>query len=231
MCSGSVLNRPLNGELTKEERKELRRFRYLARNEIGELLELAEGSEFYPGLAIIAYTGMRRGEVLGLRWSDVDLDGAVLTVAQALEQTKAGIGFKGPKTESSERTITLPAVTVEALRVHKAEQAKERLALGLGKSNTDLVFTLWDGEVVNPKNFTKEFGRKAKKAGFPEFTFHGWRHSHATSLLKDGVNVKGVSSRLGHSKIAITLDTYGHVLEEQETDVAERIDNIFGAKT
>jgi integrase len=151
---------------------------------------------------------MRRGEVLGLRWQDVDLDRGVLSVVQALEETKDGLRFKAPKTKHSRRKVTLPGITVEALRRHKVEQARLRLQLGLGRDDNALVCPRIDGKPRSPRAFTKEFTRLAAKADIPPITFHGLRHSHATQLLQAGVHPKVAQERLGHSTIATTMDLY-----------------------
>jgi integrase len=176
---------------------------------------------YLPSL-IAATTGMRRGEVLALRWGDIDFgrnDFGQLTVAQSLEQTKAGLRFKSPKSKGSRRTITLPDLTVAALRRHKAEQAALRLQLGLGKDERDLVITTPEGEPRSPRSLTQEFDRVLKVAKVGRTTFHGLRHAHATDLLRRGVNVKVVSERLGHAGIGITLAIYHHVMPNMQAEV------------
>ena len=123
------------------------------------LLSIRGIDKSFPGVQALRKVNLdlRRGEVLALHWRDLDLEAERLTVRRTVEQTKCGLRFKEPKTRGSRRTITLPSITIEALARHKAQQAEERMQLGLGKS--DLVFTRWDGEPVNPRNFTKEFSR------------------------------------------------------------------------
>ena len=133
-------------------------------DELATLLRSAQDTRSYPAILLAATTGMRRGEVLGLRWRDLDLDGAKLTVAVSLEETKSGLRVKAPKTRSSKRTITLPAVTVEALRRHRAQVLRERLTLGLGRDDKGPVFANLEGEHIRPKSFTREFGRIVKRA-------------------------------------------------------------------
>jgi integrase len=171
---------------------------------------------------LAATTGMRRGEVLALHWRDLDLGVGRLTVRRTVEQTKSGLRFKEPKTKGSRRTITLPAITIEALARHKAQQAEERMQLGLGKC--DLVFTRWDGEPVNPRNFTKEFSRCVRAAGTRPIGFHGLRHTHLSHLMASGVPVKVVAERAGHASAKMTLDVYGHVLPGMQEDVARQVD-------
>lgn len=196
----------------------------LSPEELRKLLARAQGTKLYMPVLLAATTGMRRGEILALRWSDVDFDKAELRVEQSLEQTKDGLRFKAPKSKKSRRTITLPALTVAALRRHRASQGEERLALGISGGNDWLVFTRYDGETINPRNFTKEFGRLIKSAGVKRLTFHGLRHTHITQLLAAGEHVKVVSERAGHSDIGITLKVYSHVIPGMQEDVAKRLD-------
>ena len=167
---------------------------------------------------------MRRGEVLGLRWRDVTLDSSVLMVNHTLEETKAGLRLKEPKSKRSRRNITLPALMVSALRDHKIAQTQERLMLGLGRDNDGYVFTNLEGGPVRPRNLTKEFTRIVDRAGVKRVSLHSLRHTHASQLLIDGVHVKVVSERLGHSTVSITLDIYAHVIPNMQADAAARID-------
>ena len=169
-------------------------------------------------------TGMRRGEILALRWKDVDLDAGTLAVQQTLEQTRKGLSFKAPKTARSRRTISLPSLTVEALRRHKVHQAEDRLSSpGIGRAEIDLVSSLRDGSPSSPRALTQEFKRLAKKLGFA-VRFHDLRHTHISHLLAEGVHPKVASERAGHASVAITLDTYSHVLPGLQEDAAARID-------
>jgi integrase len=174
---------------------------------------------------------MRRGEILALRWRDVDLDGAVLSVVRSLEQTKAGLAFKAPKNGKG-RAIALPAATVEALRRHRTDQAELRLKLGLGRDDDGLVVCKYDGEAVRPRTLSLEFARLVKRVpGIPVVTFHGLRHSNVTHQLQLGVPIKVVSERAGHSSASFTLDRYGHVLQEMQVDAAKRLDAAFRASS
>ncbi len=197
--------------------------------ELVTLLKTARDTRSYPSILLAATTGMRRGEVLAVRWRDIDLDAAVLTVNQTVEETKAGLRVKPPKTRRSRRNITLPSLTVEALRHHLVRQLEERLQLGLGRDHDGLVFTDLEGGLVRPRNLTKEFGRIVKRAEVRPVTFHGLRHTHITKLLADGVNPKVVSERAGHASVAITLQLYAHVLPNMQADAAARVDAALGA--
>jgi integrase len=166
---------------------------------------------------------MRRGEVLAVRWRDVDLDRATLQVAQVAELAGKKFSLKEPKTERSRRTITLPDRLVEELKVYRKEHAGLCLRLGLGK--VDLVFPHWpDGGLRNPSHFTKAFSREVAAAKLPHITFHGLRHTHITHLLRSGVPVHVVSARAGHASPTVTLNIYAHVLPGQQEQAANIID-------
>ncbi|MEE9544053.1 MAG: site-specific integrase [Rhodospirillales bacterium] len=200
----------------------------LDQDDAPKLLSAAKSTRLHVPVILALTTGMRRGEVLAIRWQDIDLDGAVLTVIQSLEQTKAGLRFKPPKSKKSRRRISLSPLTVDALRRHKVKQLEERLALGLGKNDSGLVFTTVEGEPVNPRKFSKDFYWIVKRSKIKRVTFHGLRHTHITQLLKDGEHIKVVSERVGHSSIAITLGVYGHVIPGMDEDTALRVDAAWG---
>ena len=188
------------------------------------LLAAARSTRMFPLIFLALGTGMRRGEILGLRWSDVDMDRCTLTVAQSLEQTKAGLRFKTPKTKRSRRTIALSPSLVEEMQAHRARQAAERLALGMGRDPGALVFARIDGDPMQPDSVTKMFARIVARAKIKPISFHGLRHTHATDLLRAGVHPKIASERLGHASIAITMDTYSHAIPGLQEDAAQRID-------
>jgi integrase len=193
------------------------------------LAHMADRPLRVPVMLAVA-TGMRRGEILGLRWRDVDLDRAELSVAQVVEQTAKGVTFKEPKTERSRRAIALPSRIVEELRSHKKASAELRLKLGQGRDALDLVFpSTLEGGARNPDLFSKEFAREAARAGAPQVTFHGLRHTHITHLLRSGVPVHVVSARAGHANAAVTLNIYAHVMPGQQEDAAAIVDSALRA--
>lgn len=170
---------------------------------------------------------MRRGEVLALRWKNIDLDRGVLRVVQSLEQTKTEVRFKDTKT-SQNRAITLPAFAVEDLRRLKREQAEELLALGIRQTGETLACCRADGQPLQPRSVTHQFMLLRNQMGdLPRVRFHDTRHSHATQLLADGVHPKVAQERLGHSTITTTMDLYSHVTETMQADAAARLDAAF----
>jgi integrase len=194
-------------------------------DELQAVLAHFEGRSLYMPVLLAVSTGMRRGEVLALRWQDIDMDAGTLKVAQTVEQTKAGISIKPPKTDRSRRTITLSQRLVSELRAHKRRQAEWRLKLGIGKDDMDLVFpSPLTGGLMNPRGFTKSFSREMKAAGLGHVTFHGLRHTHITHLLRDNIPVHVVSARAGHKNPVVTLNVYSHLLSGQDADAAAVFD-------
>jgi integrase len=172
-------------------------------------------------------TGMRRGEILALRWRNIDLDRGVARIVESVEQTKASLRFKAPKTEKA-RAVTLPSFVVEELCRLKRQQAEELLALGVRQSGETLAFGRPDGEPMPPRSLTHQFAKVAGRVkDVPRVRFHDLRHSHATQLLSAGVHPKVAQERLGHSSISTTLDLYSHVSETMQEDAAAKLDRAF----
>ena len=184
-------------------------------------LQTMRGRTLYPIVNLALATGMRRGELLALRWQDVDLDGAKLRVERSLEQTKrGGLVFKAPKTRHGRRTITLPSSAVTELRTHRKGSQERRLALGLGKAPEEaLVFGNWDGTPRSPNALTKEWQLAMQKAGLT-VTLNSLRHTHASTLIASGLDVLTISRRLGHGSPAITLTVYGHLFKTDDRAAA-----------
>ncbi len=154
----------------------------------------------------------------------MDLDQGVVSVQQVLEQTRGGLGFKQPKTARSRRTVALPPLIVEELKRHRTEQAQHRLMIGPAFEDHGLVFPEPDGRPWAPNKLSSAFAALMRRAGIKGLRFHDLRHSHATQLLKQGIHPKVVSERLGHATVAITLDTYSHVLPGMQEETDESID-------
>jgi len=172
---------------------------------------------------------MRRGELLALRWKDVDLDGARLRVEQALEETKAGLRFKEPKTKRGRRQISFAASIVTELRSHRRVQAEQRLALGLGKEADDsLVFRHEDGTPLLPHSVSTNWRRLVKSLKLPPVSLHAWRHTHASQLIDSGMDVLTISRRLGHSSASVTLNIYGHLFKSKDGQAAAVFETAFG---
>ena len=208
-------------EPPRAERQEMRA---LDEDETASLLNLLGGSRLYMPVMLAVTTGLRRGEILGLRWGNVDLATGTITVVQSLEQTKEGLRFKSPKTHRSRRSIALAAIAVEALRSHRAKQAEERLALGPAYDDHDLVCPRPGGSPWPPDMLSTAFAAVVRRLQVKPFRFHDLRHSHASHLLRAGIHPKIVSERLGHSTVGITLDTYSHVLPGMQEGAVRLLD-------
>jgi integrase len=193
-------------------------------------LDHVRNDRLYAAWLLAATTGMRRGEILGLRWGDLDVEAGRLSVRQPRIVVDYRVQVSEPKTAKGRRSLALDPVTVAALRAHRARQAEERLAVGPGYQESGLVFTRLDGSPIHPERFSSWFRQYVRAAGLPRIRLHDVRHSYATAALAAGVPAKVVSERLGHSAIAITMDTYSHVLpglDEQAAGTVARL--ILGA--
>ncbi len=176
-------------------------------------------------VAVVA--GLRRGELVGLRWIDVDLGGGAIRVAQQVVQLGTQLHVGRPKTRSGERLIAVDPATTALLVTHREQQHRERIAWGAGWHETGHVFTYQDGRVLQPGYVTQKFRRDAERAGLPSIRFHGLRHTSASLALAAGVPMKVVSDRLGHSTTTITADLYSHVLPAVARDAADAIGALF----
>ncbi len=195
----------------------------------GKLLKSLESTRLYQPVVLAVSTGMRRGEILALQWKEIDFENAQLSVSRSLEQTRKGLNFKTPKTAKSRRRIALPQVTLRMLKAHRMSQTAEKLRLGPAYQDHDLVFPRLDGAPWRPDTFSTVFAAHVRRYKLPHVRFHDLRHTHATQLLKQGVHPKIVSERLGHSNIAITLDTYSHVLPGMQETAIEALDASLAA--
>ena len=178
--------------------------------------------------ALMATTGMRRGEILGLRWSDVDLEVGTLKIQSTRIRFGSIVASSTPKTASGNRTIAIGPTVVSQLRAWRKRQTEERLAMGAGWMNEgNLVVTLADGSPPNPESFSNLFGKLATKAGLRSIRLHDLRHSYATAALASGVPVKVVSQRLGHADIGVTLKVYAHVMPGDDQAAALSADGLL----
>jgi integrase len=188
------------------------------------------GHEFCSLVVTALYTGLRLGELLALRWINVDLDARVIRVREALEETRTnGIRSKETKTKAGRRDVSLPDVVVTTLRDHRRQQLELRIALGLGKMPDDaLVFAGSNGEPRSPGVTSTRWGILANSLGIPAVTFHALRHTHASQLIDAGIDVVTVSKRLGHSSPNVTLQIYAHRFQKSDAKAAEAINNALG---
>ncbi|GAS95653.1 phage integrase family protein [Mycolicibacterium canariasense] len=184
--------------------------RYLPAADVARLLVCAVDLRYYVAVLLMAATGLRRGEVCGLLWTDVDLDNAELRVRHTLSRVDGTLQLTQPKTERSRRRVPLHAGVVTALKGWRTQQDKERLAAGDQWTDTGAVFATEFGTMVDPRNLLRTVELAARKAGIENVGAHTMRHSAAVAWLEDGVHIKAAADLLGHSSIAITGDLYGH---------------------
>ena len=191
-------------------------------DELERFVRHAEGDRLAAEWRLLALTGMRRGELCGLRWADVDLDAKRVRIRQTISMAGDRPEVGTPKTSAGARTVALAAGTASALRAWRVRQAEERLVMGAGwQGSHDLVVTEADGSAVHPQVLTRRFGVIVRDAGLPAIRLHDVRQSYATAALAAGVPVKVVSARLGHSDVATTLRIYAHVLPGDDEAAAE----------
>lgn len=197
---------------------------------VRRLLASAELTPYGAVVHLALMSGLRRGEVLGLRWEDVDLDAGVLYVRQTLQRLPGrSLEFRRPKTTSSNRSVALSPATVSRLRRHRQNQLEHRLRLGAAYEDAGLVFTTPIGSPIDPSNLRRAWLGIQRAAGAQGIRFHDLRHAHATLMLQQGTHPKIVSERLGHSGIRVTMDVYSHVVPGLQAEAAAQLDAFLEA--
>lgn len=194
------------------------------------VLAALRGKALYLPVAIALWSGARRGEILALKWNDFDFVQATMRIDESVEETEAhGRRLKSPKTASGRRTISIGAGLISELKAHRQKRLEQRMALGLGKLPEDaLLFCHLDGEPLSPNKLSWEWNRLAKRLSLGGVRFHCLRHTHASHLLKQGVDVVTVSKRLGHASPGITMSTYAHLIGASDAHAADAIDKALG---
>ncbi len=202
----------------------------LSAPEARRLLEAArEAGDRLEALYVLAiHTGMRRGELLGLKWDDIDLDGSTVRVRRTLTRKGTGYVLGEPKTKKSRRTVKLTQRAVEVLRIHRRRQLEEKLRAGVYE-DSGLVFAGERGGLINPSNLRqRSFAPLLERAGLPQITFHDLRHTCASLLFQKNIHPKFVQELLGHASVAITLDTYSHMLPGMGGEAADAMGEALG---
>jgi integrase len=192
-------------------------------DELRRFLKHVRGDRLRAAWHVLAMTGMRRGEVLGLGWRDIDLDAGRLSVTRTLIRGKGQPQFSEPKTDRSRRSVALDGETVALLREHRKRQLEERLQWGPAYDDQGLVFSREDGSPIWPRTFSRAFAAHLKAAELSPIRLHDLRHTHATLALAAGIHPKVVQERLGHSNVGITLDTYSHAVPAMQEDAAAKV--------
>ena len=190
------------------------------------LLDEAKDTDMYLPILILLTVGLRRGELLALRWEDIDFKKNILKVRRNMVRGENGFIIKAPKTESGIRDIHLGDDVMKELELAKKEYTKDMLSYGAGFQNLGFVIRQEDGSPLKPDSMTRKWTRFLESRGLPRIRLHDLRHSNATALIQAGVNPRVVQQRLGHSDVNITLNTYTHVLPEMDEEAAAKLDSI-----
>jgi integrase len=199
----------------------------LSEEQIGAVLRHLNGQSLRPIVSFLLGTGARRGEALALRWKDLDLEAGVARIERSVEQTKAGLRIKSPKTKHGRRNVSVSPWLVAELRAHRVRQQERRLALGLGRATgDDLVFARWDGSMRAPHGVSQKFTQAIKALGI-DCSLHSLRHTHVSQLIAAGLDVLTISRRIGHASPAITLNVYGHMFSNTDNRAAEIMEAAF----
>jgi integrase len=199
----------------------------LSEAQIGAVLRHLNGRTLRPIVSFLLGTGARRGEALALLWRNVDLEKGIVRIERSVEQTKAGLKIKMPKTKAGKRNVAISPWLVAELRAHHARQQEQRLKLGMGRAPDDsLVFARWDGKMRAPHWLSQKFAQ-AMTALEIDCKLHGLRHTHVSQLIAAGLDVLTVSRRIGHASPAITLNVYGHLFANTDARAAEIMEAAF----
>ena len=215
-------------ELVKPPKLERTEMRTVDTDQTARMVEAARGTPIFIPILLGVLCGLRRGEVVALRWRSVDLDGGRLSVVASTEQGRGGLREKETKTGKG-RLVALPAMLVTELRRHRLQQAEWLLKLGIRLTDDHHVCLREDGESVWPSSLARAFRTFLRRHGFPQIRLHDLRHSHATHMLAAGIHPKIVQERLGHSNISITLDRYSHVLPGMQEDAVAKVNAALQA--
>jgi integrase len=217
-----VLSRNPAG-LVRPPKVERRQMQTLDADGTIELIEAARTTSLFLPILLGVLCGLRRGEVVALRWRSVDLKQGQLAVSASTEQTDAGIREKDTKSGNS-RSVALPAMVVEELRQHRLRQAERHLLLGVRLSEDHHVVTSEDGRPLQPRSLSQAFRKFLARNGLKKIRLHDLRHSHATAMLAAGVHPKIAQERLGHSSVSVTIDLYSHILPGMQAEAVSLVD-------
>jgi len=213
---------PNNDEIKQKD------MRVLSPDQITIFLNGILNERLYTAFHLELGSGMRRGELLALRWQDIDLETCECRIVRSLVRGVSGIvRINEPKTKKSKRNIILPSSAIDALRIHKVNQTKEKMANRKHYAENDLIFCDELGDFLKPDGFVKSYKRLLKKCNLPIISFHELRHSVATALLSNGTSAKEVQELFGHSKVNTVLDIYSHVIPEIKNKTAESLNNLL----
>lgn len=218
---------PFDKVIKPKSRQTQRKGNFLTKEELREFLKLAQTatlSYFFPLVHLMSYTGLRQGEALALKWSDIDFEEKKIFVNKTAVRIKEKQTLQTPKTKNSKRVISIDSNTLSILKEWRKDQIKNYFKNGKHfEGEENFIFTNKWGDWVHIHNFIRYFRRFIADNNLKKITPHGLRHTHASLLFSAGVEPKNISDRLGHSTVQITLDLYTHITEEQRTDTVEKL--------
>ena len=214
-------------DLVQPPKKKTYQAKFLTESEIPSFINAFKDTELYLPVVLAIGLGLRRGEILGLRWQDVDFEHSLISIKQSLLRVKKTNIFSTPKTDSSRRTIVASENIMKLLRITQTEINKNKEFFDDAYSSYDLVVCRVDGSPITPNALTPRFNSLLHKKNLPILRFHDLRHTNATLMLKNNIPAKIASQRLGHSSIAITLDLYSHVVNEMQEEAAKKINKVL----
>lgn len=195
--------------------------------QVNTFLKSTENTRYFTLFLLAISTGMRKGEILALKWEDIDFANSRLTVRRSYVRGYKGFMFQEPKTTAGIRNILLPDQTVQSIKKHKINQNVERLKAGRHYQEFGLVFPTCTGKPMNPQQLDEAWNKAIKHSKLPKIRFHDLRHTHASLLLKSGVHAKVISERLGHSNTSITMNVYSHLLPGMQEQAANKINSMI----
>lgn len=204
-------------------------FNVLTREQIQTVLEHSKGKPYYNVVFLAIHTGMRRGEIFGLKWKDIDFKNNLLSIRRTLQRikNKGYVLRDATKTDGSRRTIALTDSVIQLLKQIQQQQEKNKSSLESAYDDQDLVFANPQGGFLDMDNLTRNFSRMVKTLDVPYIRFHDLRHCHATILMQQGIHPKIVSERLGHTSTKLTMDTYSHVMPNMQKEAAKKLDDFL----
>lgn len=211
--------------------KNKNKMKVLSQAEVSKLIEGCKDTPLYLPILLAITCGMRRGEILGLKWDNVDLQAKQIHIEDNLTQADGKPFMTDPKTTTGKRSVSVPDITISALKETKKMQAQQKLMLGSQYKDNGFVCCWDNGEPFRPDYITHAFKKILAKLKLPNVRFHDLRHTHATLLLAQGVHPKVVQERLGHSSITITLDTYSHLVPNLQQEAAQKINDMLSMQT
>lgn len=226
VTDGLLASNPM--QQVKRPSNAYRESRELSSEQVTAVLTETEGHTWRPVALVLATTGLRRGEALGITWDDVDLEAGLLHIRQQVTRTSKGLTVSPPKSRSGIRTVPISAPVIQELRAHKRGQAEARLRVGEMWQDLNLVTTTDLGGMVEPRNFARWYARCATKAGLPDTGFHALRHYFATVAFHDNTSPLDVAKLMGHSSPSVTLNLYGNAVEEGQRRGAASVARSLG---